>query len=263
MSAIASVDALSNDLPDPVRYPIELGPFPANLHRLGLVTLATDYRSETELRDMLPGGVSLYVTRVPVSDSIRADTLDDIINHLGPAASTLVPYDSLDVIAYACTTGTMVLGEEVVDRELSRGREGVKITTPVRAVREAFRALNIGKTAVITPYVSSLHNRLCEMVHGFGVEVKSSVYFDLEQDSKIVRTPAEEMLRAARDIDSDAIEGLFISCTALQNKDVLAEIEQVIGKPVIGSNQAMIWHSLQLMGVRERRPNLGRLMEIR
>ena len=42
---------------------------------------------------------------------------------------------------------------------------------------------------------------------------------------------------------------LFISCTALRASLVIDQIEQRIGKPVVSSNQALAWHSLQLAGL--------------
>ncbi|MDA7961199.1 MAG: Asp/Glu racemase, partial [Gammaproteobacteria bacterium] len=40
---------------------------------------------------------------------------------------------------------------------------------------------------------------------------------------------------------------LFISCTALRAAQAVEEIEADIGKPVVTSNQAMVWHALQLL----------------
>ena len=40
---------------------------------------------------------------------------------------------------------------------------------------------------------------------------------------------------------------LFISCTALRAAQVIHKIEAKINKPVISSNQALIWHALKLL----------------
>jgi len=60
------------------------------------------------------------------------------------------------------------------------------------------------------------------------------------------------------DADADA---LFISCTALRSALVVEELEQKLEKPVVTSNQALVWHSLQLMKNRSKVTGFGQLFD--
>ena len=41
--------------------------------------------------------------------------------------------------------------------------------------------------------------------------------------------------------------------------EVIDEIEAVVDKPVVTSNQAMLWHCLRLAGIDDRLDGMGRL----
>ena len=42
---------------------------------------------------------------------------------------------------------------------------------------------------------------------------------------------------------------------------VIAALEQALGKPVITSTQATLWHALRLAGIKDGVPGFGRLLE--
>ena len=54
-------------------------------------------------------------------------------------------------------------------------------------------------------------------------------------------------------------EAVFVSCGALRSVEVIDEIEAVVDKPVVTSNQAMLWHCLRLAGIDDRLDGMGRL----
>ena len=52
-----------------------------------------------------------------------------------------------------------------------------------------------------------------------------------------------------------------MSCGALRTLDVVDALEAEIGKPVICSNQAMIWETLRIAGIDDRIAGYGRLLK--
>lgn len=64
----------------------------------------------------------------------------------------------------------------------------------------------------------------------------------------------------ARSIDRPEAEAIFVSCSALRSLDVLEDLEQDAGKPVVTSNQAMIWETLRLAGVDDKIEGYGKLL---
>jgi maleate cis-trans isomerase len=76
-------------------------------------------------------------------------------------------------------------------------------------------------------------------------------------------TPAQ-WAELARKHDRAAADGIFLSCTNTTQMEAIAEIERSLGKPVINSNQAVLWGCLRRLksklGALPPMPELGRLM---
>ena len=70
------------------------------------------------------------------------------------------------------------------------------------------------------------------------------------------------LLTAAEPMAEAEIDGLFISCTALNVSPVLSRLEELVGRPVITSNQAMAWHALRLAGIEDELANVGRYLSV-
>ena len=58
----------------------------------------------------------------------------------------------------------------------------------------------------------------------------------------------------------DQADGYFLSCTALRTAELIAPLEHRLGRPVITSNQVMVWHALQSAGLRSAGNGWGALM---
>ena len=82
---------------------------------------------------------------------------------------------------------------------------------------------------------------------------------DCENDYEISRVSPSSLLNASIQA-SEGVDAVFLSCAALPAMDQIRTIEIEIGLPVISSNQAMIWHSLRLMGDKSHFP-YGTLFE--
>jgi maleate isomerase len=64
----------------------------------------------------------------------------------------------------------------------------------------------------------------------------------------------------ALSIDRPDAEAIFISCGALMSIDVVDKIEEMVRKPIIVSNQAMIWETLRLAGIKDVIDGYGSLL---
>src|ERR1700758_1113199 len=82
---------------------------------IGLVVLATDHTIEYEWRDLLrQPGVAFYESRLENSPDITPPRLAEIEARIAPAVSLMLPGERLDVVAFGCTSASMVIGEEKV-----------------------------------------------------------------------------------------------------------------------------------------------------
>jgi len=228
--------------------------------KIGYVLLATEQTVQDDVMALRPPGVGIHVARVPIPDSITVESLTAQADHLADAAATLLPDGSLDVVCYACTSGSLVLGEERVFAELARGAPGARTTSIITGVLRALRALGARKVVVATPYLRAINEREATYMEHAGIEVLDIQGLELERDSDMVRVAPEYIVEFAAALDRPQADALFVSCGALRTLDVVQSLEDRLGKPVVCSNQAMIWDCLRLAGVGDRLSGHGRLL---
>jgi maleate isomerase len=228
--------------------------------KIGYVLLATEQTVQDDVMQLRPDGVGIHFTRAAIPDSITNDTLLAQADLLADCAATLLPDGSLDVVCYACTSGSLVIGEERVFRELNKGAPNAQTTSLISGVIRALRAVNAKKLVVATPYLEEINLREVEYLEKAGFEVLSIAGLDLEKDSDMVRVTPEFISEFALRQDRVEADAIFISCGALRTLDVVQLIENQAEKPVIASNQAMIWDTLRLAGVDDRIEGYGRLL---
>ena len=56
------------------------------------------------------------------------------------------------------------------------------------------------------------------------------------------------------------MDAVFVSCTALKMLEVLQDAENIIKKPIISSNQAIIWDSIRSVEIKSSIEGFGKLL---
>ncbi len=228
--------------------------------KIGYVLLATEQTVQDDVMHLRPEGVAMHFARAAIPDSITNESLAAQADLLVHCASTLLPDGSLNVICYACTSGSLVIGEERVFAELKKGAPNAKATSLITGVMRALRTLNARSIVVATPYLDEIN--ACERVYleRAGFEVLSIEGLNIERDSDMVRVAPDFIAEFALSIDRPEADAIFVSCGALRTLDVVQAIEEQAGKPVVASNQAMIWDTLRLAGINDQITGYGRLL---
>ena len=227
--------------------------------RLGFVLLAMEQTVESDLYRHAPDGVGVFFTRAPMANAVTAANLMAMLGELPAAAALLVPEARPDVLCYACTSGSVVMGEDQVVDALQRGAAGVQATTLVTGVIRALRALEARKIVIATPYLDEVNRIEADYLAARGFEVLDIQGLNITDDADMVRVAPDYIEQFALSVDRPDAEAIFISCGALRSIDVIERIEARAGKPVITSNQAMLWDCLRLAGIADRLPDLGQL----
>ena len=105
------------------------------------------------------------------------------------------------------------------------------------------------KLAVLAPYTEAVARDLAGYLERLGLEITRLTWLDVDDDRAIARiTPASIEAAAARAFDP-AADALFCSCTALRARALAPTLEDRLGKPVLTSNQVLLWHALRSAGV--------------
>lgn len=230
--------------------------------RLGFVLLATEQTIEEDMFRLAPPGVGVHFTRARMPNDVTVENLEAMVTELAAAAALLLPEGVLDVVCYACTSGSVVIGEERVMAELGRGVPGARPTTLITGVIRALRALRVRRLVVATPYLDSINALEARYLQERGFDVLDLQGLNIRQDTDIVRVAPDFIREFARSLDRPDAEAIFVSCGALRTLDILDALEQEVGKPVVASNQAMMWDTLRLAGVTDRIEGYGKLFRL-
>jgi len=233
---------------------------------LGLVVLSNDQTIEHEFRMITQkiDGVGVYENRIAMDNIVTPESLAAMEERIPEAVDLILPGMHLDVVAYGCTSASMVIGEQRVFGAIKKSRPDVQCTTPITAGFAAFEALGMKRIAVLTPYRDDVNAKVREYIEQTGgYEVNAFGSFNEEDDRVAARISERSIRDAAVELGSRSdVDGVFISCTSLRVATVAGEVERTIGKPVTGSNHAMTWHALRLAGINEKLPEFGQLFTL-
>jgi maleate isomerase len=227
--------------------------------KLGFVLLAMEQTIEDDLFRLAPDGVGIHVSRAAMSDTVAVDTLHEMRQYIGPAAQLLLPALCLDSVCYGCTSGTIVIGDDEINADLVAATGAKRTSTLAAGVVRALRAVGAQRISVVTAYVAGI-NALEEEYftrHGFSVDTLVGLGIELDQD--IARVKPSFLADYAASVAHPDSDALFISCGALRTLDIIGELEARTGKPVVTSNQAMMWDCLRGVGIDDKFDNYGRL----
>jgi maleate isomerase len=232
--------------------------------RLGFLVPPGNPTVEPEMMALAPEGVSLHFNRMiargmPGAPDGQSERNRMMIDNIDPSIEMLALVNP-EVIVLAHTATSYYLGRQGEGELIARLEKstGTRVVTAFGSVLRALERLNVGKLALGAPYSreTTLQGKAHLEAHGLDV-----VNFDnLKGVTNIYDETAERAYRLARMVDTPEAEAVFLTGTGMPTLPVLEALEQDLGKPVISSASAMMWHGLRLAGVRQPVPGYGRLL---
>lgn len=215
-----------------------------DLPRLGLIVLQVDETIEDDFRRLFPLHLArLHVSRVPSGAELTPDTIADMERALPDAARLLPATQRLDVVGYACTSGTTLIGADRV-RGLVKGATLAKaVTDPLTAALVQCARLGLARVGIVSPYVASVAEPIRAAFETGGVIVPDTLSFGEQVEAKVARIAPNSIADAARALaQRSKLDAVFLSCTNLRTLGILAPLTQELGLPVLSSNQCLAAH---------------------
>lgn len=215
------------------------------------VIVPFDMALDRELWRWAPDGVSLLFTRTPYAALPVTVEMAEVVGDLQVVEQATTDLSSVgpSVYVYGCTSGSFVNGL-VAERRMAdamRTAGGAPAVTTSGALLQALMHLGAHRVATVTPYDPHVTARLVSFLGEAGIEVGRSLHLGLTGD--IWRVPYETTVDLVRRADTPDAEAVVVSCTNLATYDVLAALEDELGKPVVSANQATMWAALRTMGL--------------
>lgn len=236
------------------------------LARMGCIVPVSNTNLEPDMVRICPQGMSVHFARAGGYD---IDQVPDSAQMIKLAESSLEPVlDQLvatrpDIIAYGCTSATLAKGPKY-DAEFRTKIEqlsGVPAITAASALCHAVISLGIKSVAFGSPYTQQLNQEGADFLNQSGLEVVHIPYIgrDLGNYGQSELTP-DQVYRLGLDSNHDDAEGLVLSCTDMRAVEVIDALEDTLGKPVISSNQALMFQAAEMLKMCSRIPGqLGRI----
>jgi len=226
--------------------------------RAGVLIPSGNSVAEPELRTMQVAGTSLLVTRLKLRGSSKPELMR-MLDRL-EAASELLADAQVGCIVFHCTAVSTFAPDLAHGiRERIEAASGVRAFTTADAILAALAQLKAGKVALLTPYIDDVHRREIEFLQANGIRVVGGAHLGIDTNTEMAKLQPDAILEwASRHVAPEA-DACLLSCTAIKSAGVIGRLEARCGRPVVTSNQAMMWHLLRSSNIDDPVEGFGRL----
>jgi len=228
--------------------------------RIGLIALANDFTIEKDFIDIIKDkDIDFFVNRIECYNPLTRENLIKMSQKVTEVTKNILPDQKIDCIVYGCTSGTIAAGYNSIEEKIKLAKPEAKVITPSTAAIKALKKLKIQKLSIFTPYSKRLNDEVVEYFKKENFKVTSNSYFDIESDIDIGKVDQNYLYEVLSKIDLKDADALFVSCTALPVLSIIDKLEKKLNKPVLSSNQALIWDTLENIGKNNSVHGFGKL----
>jgi maleate cis-trans isomerase len=225
----------------------------------GVLIPSTNTTVEIEFTRLLPEPLQFHVARLgkggntPFSPSLDADIAYQ---------SKMLGNSKVETVCLIQTSASLF--EEGYDARIKAmiaNGTGVPATTSAEAIGMAANALGMKKIALVSPYSEEVIRRAKTYYESNnGLEVAAMKGFGATDAYAIGALDESHALAAFEQIDSPEVEAIVVPGGNFPTMRHITGWEERFNKPVITTNQAVLWSVMMSMGVREPIEGLGRLL---
>ncbi len=193
----------------------------------------------------------LVGSRIPAGDDHAVDALLQTarVENLLEAASRFATLDA-DVVVWACTSGSFIVGREGAARQVAAMREatGRPATSTSLAIVDGLTELGARRVAVVATYPEPAARALASFLDAFGIAVTSLQWLDAVCGLDAALIAEERLADTVMQAATARPDAIVIPDTALPTMDRIARLEAMAHRPVVTANQATLWAALRLAG---------------
>jgi len=248
-----------------VENKLQLKPYPIGWKaKLGFLIPSHDsgYGSY-EFQVMSPDGVVPLETRVMVR-KVAKDELERAADDALVGAEMLATahVDILDYIATATCFVLGVKGEADLVKKM-QAKTGIQSTAGGQSVVAALEFVGAKKILTYTPYNREVEDISRHYFEDSGFEIVGARNLQFEDPSNINRVSPYEILADIVKLhkQNPGADGVFVVGGCFRTLEIVDELEKAIDIPVVGTQQANMWHCLQMCEVPDLLPGFGRLLD--
>jgi maleate isomerase len=224
---------------------------------VGVITPHAAIGPAEEFEVIAPGRLATRVVRVPVgaSDASAAPTAPAALAELTSSrfldeAVDALAEGPLDVLGYASTSTAYAIGFAAETAMLSRvaARSRVPAAGTCASAVLALETLGVERIALVhPPWFDDELNRLgAAYFASRGLHVVSAASAELSQEPAAIE-PGNVVEWTLAHVTDDA-DGIFIGGNGFRAAGAIEPLESALGRPVLESNQVLLWNLLRRAG---------------
>ncbi|HXA65893.1 MAG TPA: hypothetical protein VNV82_12120 [Bryobacteraceae bacterium] len=210
--------------------------------RIGLIVPSSNTVMEPDFHRHLGQAALVSTTRIFL-ESVTRDAETRMLEDDLPKAAELIRTTAPDVVVFGCTSAG-ALGTLAHDRAIGETIEKItetRVITVLQAVLSQLRVIGPRKLAVFTPYIPDLTNGVASSLTEAGFPPLKAAGMGIQANIEIGRvTPAEIVDFVESQIEGNAPDCIFLSCTNWRAIEAIEPLHKKLGIPVVSSNQSVI-----------------------
>jgi maleate isomerase len=220
--------------------------------RVGLVIPSLNVVVEDDLRRELPADVGYHIGRVRLAKTGGRVTPAALLDagRDAVAQSTLLADAGVDVVAFNCTGASLSDGPEGAKRLRAEiaAATGTAATTTILAVVRTLQASGLRRIVHVCPFTPEFSTDEAAFLRAAGFEIVASSGLNFTDARRAARLSPDEIADIAARLDDPGADGLFLACANVRAMEATTVLQRRLGKPVVTSNQAVIWELLDMLG---------------
>jgi maleate isomerase len=230
--------------------------------RIGIVVPSVNTVMEPWANRVAPKGVSLHFSRMFLPPAMSAAALIEMDHTEGKAAIRQLSSVRPHAIAYGCTASSIVQGlkYDAQLREEIGDEHRTPATTAAHAILTALKTLGAKSVSIVSPYTKEVDDAEHRYFMSAGLEVVGGGYLGINDGFRLAEPSPGALFQLGQSGCDPRADALVFSCLNTRSHEVVPALEQALGKPVITSTQATLWHALRLAGIKDEIQGLGRLL---
>lgn len=236
--------------------------------KIGVLVPFTNTNLEPDMTLMCPPDATMHFARmggydvdeIPGSEQMAGLGASDIsdpialLSGVRPAA-----------VLYGCTSATLTHGA-AFDADLAAritAASGAVSLTAAGSLAAAIAAIGAARVGFASPYLGEINDQAMAFLASRGIQTVTcaDIGRPLGNYGQGELTP-REVLALARRANTPEAEAIVLSCTDMRAVEIVTQLEAETGKPVITSNQAMVFGLVQALGLKRPDHAPGRLFDL-
>jgi maleate isomerase len=231
--------------------------------RIGIAVPSVNTVMEPWAQRVLPDGVSLFAARMFIPPATTPEAFIEMDRNEGKAAIRQLSSVFPDAIAYGCTASSIVQGlayDADLRAEISRDHR-TPATTAAHAIVTAAQTLGATTVSIVSPYTREVDEAEHRYFAGAGLTVVGGACLGITDGFALAEPEPDTLFELGLRGWDPRAEALIMTCLNTRSHTVIARLEDRLGKPVITSTQATLWHALRLGGIDDRIAGYGALLD--